>query len=84
MGKNRRDGPKIFVANLRDFSPKKNKFWDSFEKRSEHFSTNIWTFKVLKRFYKIWVGSTVFTVPVLCNAKYPKMHEAANNTLFKF
>jgi hypothetical protein len=36
------------------------------------FYTNIWTFKVLKRFFKIWVGSTVFTVTVLCSEKYPQ------------
>jgi hypothetical protein len=40
-GKNRRAGPMIFVyirvTNLGDFSPKKSKFWDSFEKRSGHF-----------------------------------------------
>jgi hypothetical protein len=47
------------------------------------FLTNTWT-GVLQIFLQFWVGNTVFTVPVLCNAKYPKMHEAGNQTLFNF
>jgi hypothetical protein len=35
------------VANLGDFSPKKSKFGDSFDKCSGHFKTNIRTFKMV-------------------------------------
>jgi hypothetical protein len=86
MGKNRRAGPKIFVyirvANLGDFSLKKASLRILVEKCTWLFYTNTWAFKVLKGFFKIWVGSTVFTVPVLFIAKYRKMHETANPILF--
>jgi hypothetical protein len=72
-GNNRRAGPKIFVyvrvANLGDFSPKKANFGILLKTAQGIFETNIWTFKVLKRFFKIWVVSTVFTVTVLQNAR---------------
>jgi hypothetical protein len=65
--KNRRAGQKIFVyikvTNLGDFSPPKLNFGIRLKNAQDIFKTNIWTFKVLKRFFIIWVVSTVFTVP---------------------
>jgi hypothetical protein len=65
------------VANLGDFSPKKANFGIFLKNAQGIFYTNNWTFKVLNRFFKIRVGSTVFTV-------LPKMHGVANHTHFKF
>jgi hypothetical protein len=85
-GENRRARPKKFVyirvANLGDFSPNKAHFGGSFEKPSGHLLDQY----LLKRFFlKILLAALLyFTVPVHCNAKYPKLHESANRKLFKF
>jgi hypothetical protein len=54
-GKNRRAGPKMFVfirvANVGDFSPQKENFGILLKSAQGIFYTNIWTFKVLTRFF---------------------------------
>jgi hypothetical protein len=74
----------LFTSGLPTFSPKKRKFWDSFEKHSGHFLDQYLDFYNVQKIFKIWVGKTVFTVTALCSAKYLKVHEAANHALFKF
>jgi hypothetical protein len=64
-GKNRGAGPKIFVyirvANLEEFSPKKANFGILLKNDQGIFRPIFGLFKVLKGFFKIWVGSTLFT-----------------------
>jgi hypothetical protein len=61
-GKNRRAGPKIFIYNrVANFSPIKANFGILLKNAQGIFRPISGLIKVLKRFFKIWVGGTVFT-----------------------